>query len=121
MLQSLFQRAAISRLPVDGVERATAKLRGKESADADLHADVNRRPAELLTGPAGRAAPGLGEFRGGRVGQVLDPLRHFNGRVLATALTGEELASILVEGREQLRVERADVPEHSRSGSVAVR
>ena len=55
-----------------------------------------------------------------RIGIVIDPLGHFERRILAASLTTEQLIREVVDAREQLRVERTNVAEHFGRGSVAI-
>ena len=96
-LERLLERGAVARALVYRIQNPGAEFGGEEFAQAGLNRDIDVRAAVLHL-PRG-------------TGQIFQPLRDLDGRILAAPLALEQLAGEVIDAGEELRVERAGVAE----------
>ncbi len=113
----------MGRVGENRIKHARAEFFRKKAAEADLNLHVERVTLPRADAAFGNGVKGLEVALLRRVGEILQPLRDFNGGVFAGGGHAglEQFVHIIINAEEELRVERADRAEAFGGGGVGIR
>src|ERR1700682_442369 len=121
LIQARRKSGALTGLLKDSIEDAAAKPGSEEVAKVRLNENIDRETSIISVFQVLNLVLTPVQVLHCLMSIVIDPLGHFERRILAASLTTEQLVREVVHPREQLWVERADVAEHLGRRSVTIR